>query len=189
MKRTGKTLTLSGQLPTRQFGQQLFRDPHTILEYSNVLDIKRAWRVKDFSCWIQEFGLEFTPMNEPTQFALDVQLSSDDIPNAGDWNNAGDNRAVGWGTLTYYLGNGQYKPQAGFTGSSRMLMNSEYWMMEDHVIQNKLTISSQAMGDAILEGITSGYSLNYVVNLEEWEITPIESIVFNIKGAAQDLSS
>jgi hypothetical protein len=189
MKRTGKTMTLSGQMPERLFGQQMFRDPHTILEYSNVLDIKRAWRVKDFSCWIQELGNEFAGLTEPAQFGLDVQLSSDDIPNDSDWNNAGDNRAVGWGTLTYFLGDGQYKPALGFSGVSRMLMNSEYWMMDDHVVQNKLTISAGASGSAQLEGVTTGYTLNYIVNLEEYDITPVESIIFNIKSKAQDISS
>lgn len=189
MKRTGKTLTLSGQMPPRLFGQQLFRDPHTILEYSNVLDVKRAWRVRDFSVWIQESANDFIGLTGPQQFGLECQLSSDDIPNAADWNNAGDNRAVGWGNLTYFLGDGQYKPAVAYQGSSKMLMNSEYWMMEDHIIQNKLTISAQALGAAGLEAVTNGYTLNYIVNLEEWDITPIESIVFNIKSKAQDLSS
>jgi len=99
MKRTGKTLTLSGQMPKRLFNQQLFRDPKTILEYSNVLDINKAWKVKDCRCWIQETGLELGPISENATFGLDVQLSSDDIPNNNAWNNAGDNRAIGWGTL------------------------------------------------------------------------------------------
>lgn len=188
MKRTGKTLTLSGQMPERSFGAALQVEPHTILEYANVLDIKRAWRVKDFHCWIQQQGNDFAGQTVGTQFGMNVQLSSDDIPNANDWNNAGDNRAVGWGALSYFFADGQYKPQS-FTGTSLMLMNSEYWMMEDHVIQNKLTISASAAGNGALEGITTRYKLNYIVNLEEFDITPVESIVFNIKSKAQDLSS
>jgi hypothetical protein len=101
MKKTGKTLTLSGQLRKRLFLEQLFRDPKTILEYSNVLDINKAWKVKDFRCWIQETGTELGGITENATFGIDVQLSTDDIPNSGDWNNAGDNRAIGWGTLSY----------------------------------------------------------------------------------------
>jgi len=187
MKRTGKTLTLSGQMPKRLFGSPLNRDPHTILEYSNVLDINKAWKVKDFRVWIQENGVEFGATTQPTQFGLDTQLSTDNIPNQNDWNNAGENRAIGWGTLTYYLGDGQYKPQS-FTGFSRMLINSEYFMHPDHLIQNKLTISAAALGNSILEGL-DGYTLNYIVYLEEYDITPIESIVFNIKSKAQDLAN
>ena len=90
MKLTGKTLTLSGQMPKRSFNQQLFRDPYTILEYANVLDINKAWRLKDFKCWIQEDGRDLGVMTENATFGLDVQLSTDDIPNSADWNNAGD---------------------------------------------------------------------------------------------------
>ena len=188
MKKTGKTLTLSGQMPPRLFGEQLFRNPHTILEYANVLDINKAWKVKDFKCWIQETGNELAKPSttECGVFGMDVQLSTDDIPYSKDWNNAGDNRAIGWGTLSYYLTNGVYKPQS-FSGFSRMLMHSEYFMHPDHLVQNKLTISAAALGNSIIENLNR-YTLNYIVYLEEYDITPIESIVFNIKGKAQDLS-
>ena len=189
MKKTGKTLTLSGQMPKRTFTQQLFRDPHTILEYSNVLDINKAWKVKDFKCWIQETGIELGTYTNPFTFGLDVQLSTDDIPNSADWNNAGDNRAIGWGTLSYDVEDSSSKNVSVFTGGQRRLMYSEYWMHPDHLIQNKLTVSSQSTGaNATVEGLL-GYTLNYIVYLEEYDITPIESIVFNIKSKAQDLSS
>ena len=187
MKKTGKTLTLSGQMPKRQFGMEMFRNPHTILEYSNVLDINRAWKVKDFRVWIQENDKDLGALTTGAQFGLDTQLSTDIIPNGKDWNNAGENRALGWGTLVYYLGDGQYKPQS-FTGFSRMLMNSEYFMHPDHLVQNKLTISAYAGGNGDVEGLT-GYTLNYIVYLEEYDISPVESIVFNIKSKAQDLAN
>jgi|TARA_R110000822_G_C15310385_1_gene492803 hypothetical protein len=187
MKRTGKTLTLSGQLPTRPFASPLSRDPHTILEYANVLDLSRAWKVKDFSCWIQETALEMG-LNKLAAIGIDVQLSTDLIPNTADWNNAGENRAIGWGTLSYFVTQGNYKPDNPQAGFARLLMNSEYWVLPDHVVQNKLTISAQAPGSSDLEA-AAGYTLNYVVNLEEVEITPIESIVYNIKSKAQDLAN
>lgn len=187
MKITGKTLTLSGQLPLRPFQQGLFRDPHTILEYANVLDISKAWRVKDFRCWIQGTALEMG-LGKEAAIAMDVQLSTDDIPNGPDWNNAGENRAVGWGTLSYWITQANLKPSSTIAGMARMLMNSEYWVLPDHVVQNKLTISASAPGSSDLEAST-GYILNYIVNLEELDITPIESIVYNIKSKAQDLSS
>jgi len=69
-----------------------------------------------------------------------------------------------------------------------MLLNSEYFMHPDHLVQNKLTISAQGTGgNSVIEGLT-GYTLNYIVYLEEYDITPSESIIFNIKGKAQDLS-
>lgn len=187
MKKTGKTLTLSGQLRKRLFLEQLFRDPKTILEYSNVLDINKAWKVKDFRCWIQETGTELGGITENATFGIDVQLSTDDIPNSGDWNNAGDNRAIGWGTLSYALSDTYAGKTQSFTGVQRMLLNSEYFMHPDHLIQNKLTLSAQGTGaNQAVENLT-GYTLNYIVYLEEYDITPIESIVFNIKGKAQDV--
>ena len=186
MKRTNRTMTLSGQMPKRLFGAGLQRDPYTILEYANVLDISKAWKLLDFKCWIQEDGLELGITAAPYQFGLDVQLATDTIPVASMWNNAGDNRAVGFGTLTYYVGDGQYKGLP-FTGASRMLINSEYFMKDDHVIQNRLDISASAKGSSDVESL-DGYTLNYIVNLEEVDITPTESIVYNIKSKAQDLS-
>lgn len=185
MKATGKTLTLSGEMPQRQFGELLFRDPHTILEYANVMDINKAWKVKDFRCWIKGTCTDMG-INKEACTGLDVQLSTDDIPYSADWNNAGDNRGIGWGTLSYWFTQSNIKvstPQAGF---ARMLMNSEYFMHPDHLVQTKLTISAQATGNSDLEGAT-GYVLNYIVYLEEFDITPTESIIYNIKGKAQDI--
>ncbi len=53
MKGTGKTLTLSGTLPPKLFYSQLFRDPHPVLEYSNVLDLTKAWKIKEVKCRLQ----------------------------------------------------------------------------------------------------------------------------------------
>lgn len=187
MKRTGKTLTLSGQMPKRPFSQQLFRDPHTVLEYANVLDINRAWKVKKFSTWIQETATEMGAFTSPFTFGLDVQLSTDEIPVANDWNNAGDNRAIGWGTLSYDVEDSSSKNVALFTGGQRRLMYSEYWLHPDNIVQNKLTISAQSTGgNAVVESL-DGYTLNYIIELEEVEITPVESIVFNIKSQGQSL--
>lgn len=187
MKRSGKTLTLSGQMPLRNFQTPLETDPHTILEYANVLDINKAWKVKDFRCWIAGTAADMG-LNKEVAIGMDVQLSTDDIPNGPDWNNAAENRAIGWGSLSYWVTQSNIKvltPQAGY---ARMLMNSEYWMHPDHLVQNKLTISAQAPGSTDLEAST-GYVLNYIVYLEEYDISPVESIVFNIKGKAQNVSN
>jgi len=188
MKKTGKTLTLSGQMDKRLFLTQFFRDPKTILEYSNVLDLKKAWKVKDFRCWIQETGTQLGAITENATFGIDVQLSTDDIPNSNDWNNAEENRAIGWGTLSYALSDTYAGKTNAFNGVQRMLLNSEYWMHPEHLVQNKLTISAQGTGaNAQIEGL-DGYTLNYIVYLEEYDITPDESIIFNIKGKAQNVS-
>jgi len=189
MKKTGRTLTLSGQMPKRPFPFLLNRNPHTVLEYANVLDINRAWKVRKFSTWIQETALEMGAYSNPFTFGLDVQLSTDEIPTPKDWNNAGDNRAIGWGTLSYDVEDSSSKNVGNFTSGQRRLMYSEYWLHPDNIIQNKLTISSQSTGgNPTVEGL-DGYTLNYLIELEEVEISPVESIVFNIKGQGQSLDS
>ena len=92
MKRTGKTLTLSGLLPAKLFGSQIFRDPVTILEYSNVLDITRAWKVKDVRCFLKSNALELGFL-EDCLINVRYQMNTDDIPNSNDWYNAGANRS------------------------------------------------------------------------------------------------
>jgi len=166
---------------------ELDRDPHTILEYSNVLDINRAWRVLDFKAWIQEdtAQLGFTI---PGLIGFDVQLSTDEIPNSNDWNNAGENRALGWGTFGYNCMDCTYDLRAGFTGAPRILMPGDYFMHPDRIVQNKLTIGAAGSGaDALVEN-KPGYTMNYIVYLEEVEISPQESIIYNIKSKAQDIS-
>lgn len=181
-------MTLSGQLPKRPFGKKLESDPHTILEYSNVLDINRAWKVKEFKCWIQE-DVEALAFTIPGYIGFDVQLSTDEIPSASMWNNAGENRALGWGTFGYNCADNTYDLRAGFTGAPRILMPGDYFIHPDHVVQNKLTISAVGEGADNLVENKPGYTMNYIVYLEEVEITPNESIIFNIKSKAQDLET
>jgi len=120
-------------------------------------------------------------------FTVDCQLSTDNIPSNLMWNNAGDNRAIGWGNLAYNANRAAYKPMTPAGEIPRSLDNSTYWLHPDHVIQNKLTISAHAFGSNASENAT--YVLNYLVELEEVEISPTESIVFNIKSKAQDLET
>lgn len=187
MKRTGKLMTLSGQMPKRLFDEPLFRNPHTVLEYSNVLDINRAWRVLDFRCWIQEdvSDLGFT---EAGLLSFDVQLNTDEILNPVAFNNAGDNRAVGFGNMLYSVSDGMYKPGFAFTGGTRGIMNQEYFIHPDRIVQNKLILCATGDGAQALTENKPGYTMNYMIYLEEVDITPTESIVYNIKSKAQDIS-
>lgn len=190
MKRTNRTMTLAGTTPRKLFGSQLFRDPITILEYSNVLDINKAWRIKSMRCWIKDTLQE---MSIPSDCNINIryQLNTDDIPYSGDWFNAGDNRAICFGTTAYSLNGYAWKPAGAFSGSGVALLNEEVFIKPEHIIQNKLTLGYMGIGpqDVVESASTVGYSLNYLVELEEWDITPVESIIFNIKAKAQDLSS
>ena len=92
MKRTGKTLTLSGLLPAKRFGSPIFALPEPILEYSNVLDIKRAWKVKDVRCFLKSDALDMG-FTQDCLINFRFQLNTDEMPNRNDWYNAGDFRS------------------------------------------------------------------------------------------------
>ena len=122
-------------------------------------------------------------------FNLDVQLSTDNMTGPvreGYWN-AGDNRAIGWGFKTYTAYNYPYK-HSGYTPAGLCCRFTEEILQPNHIIQNFLQIAASIKGGGVgTENFP--FNVNYVIELEEWDITPIESIVFNIKGKAQDISS
>ena len=188
MKATGKTLVLSGLLPSKLFGSAVFRDPVTILEYANVLDISRAWKVKSFRCWLKSTVAEMNFLHD-CKLAFRYQLNTDDIPNSPDWFNAGDNRAIAWGTTAYdCIGEGI--KNLAYSGAGTQLLNEEIFLQPDHIVQNKLVIGYQGVGpQLVVEAAANQYQLNYIIELEEWDITPTESIFHNIKSKAQDLSN
>lgn len=189
MKATGKRLVLSGLLPAKLFWNPLERDPVTILEYANVLDITRAWKVKSFRCWLKSNVADMGFAGD-CKLNFRYQLNTDDIPYAPDWFNAGDNRAIAWGTTAYDCLQDGIKAGPPFTGAGAQLTNEEVFFQPDHIVQNKLVIGYTGIGpQAIVEAASNSYELNYIIELEEWDITPTESIFHNIKSKAQDLSN
>ena len=188
MKRTNRTMTLSGMMEGGQMGGDMHRFTKVILEYSNVLDINRAWRVKDFKFWLAS-NVNEIGFTDDAIFNLDVQLSTDEMTGPirdGYWN-AGDNRAIGWGFKTYSAYNYPYK-HAGYTPAGICCRFTEEILTEDHIIQNYLQIAASVKGGGVGTE-NKPYNVNYIVELEEWDITPVESIVFNIKSKAQDIEN
>jgi len=191
MKRTNRTMTLAGTTPEIVFTSEMHRQPLTILEYSNVLDISKAWRVKNFRVWIKSSQMEMDLL-EDCLLNLKYQLNTDDMDTG--WFNIGDNRTIGMGTTAYNVSGYGYNPSKtvtlGFTGAGVQLMNEEVFMKAEHVVQNKLVLGVQVIGpQAVVEAHSNTYTCNYLVELEEYDITPTESIIFNIKAKGQDLSS
>jgi len=187
MKRTGKTLTLSGQIPRQQINQDLGQAPHTILEYSNVLDINKAWKVSTFRVWIHEGDGGELALTDDAYITLRAQLNTDEMPAINSmWNNAGENRALGWSNTLYNSLAPGYRLGV-YANSGMGIVNQSYFIHPDHLIQNKLIIACDAKGGQSTEN--AFFTCNYIVYLEEYDITPTESIIFNIKGKGQDLSS
>jgi hypothetical protein len=182
MKDNQGTMVLSGVLEDVVYGE-FITNVKTILEYSNVLDITKAWRVKDFKVWLKSTPEEIGIANWGNM-AIRCQLNTDDLGRESWWN-AGDNRAIAFMEVSYGLNSYNDKQSFG-QPTPPNFRNSDYYMQPDHIIQNRLDIAASVM---FPESSGMPVELNYIIYLEEVNISPIESIVFNIKSKAQDLSS
>ena len=184
MKDTDKTMTLAGTIEGIQFNRAMLNT--TILEYTNVLDISRAWKVKSFSCWMAS---KWDDMSLAADALLDLRfsLATDAVAVPADYWKAGDNRIIGFKEVAYNMSENLYKAPAGYTGAPAQNVNVETYMKPNHIIQNRLDIAYGGRGSFVVE--SSYFDFNYIIELEEVTVTPTESIVFNIKSAAQDLEN
>ncbi|GAI76173.1 unnamed protein product [marine sediment metagenome] len=154
-----------------------------ILEFSNVLDITKAWRVKDVKVWMKSEPTDIGIANYGNM-SIRYQLNTDEMSRGQFWD-AGDNRAIAFGEIAYGLNSYNDKQAFGLPVSANLRQYANY-VQPDHIIQNQLDLCASIIfpesGGLVVE-------LNYIVYLEEIQITPTESIIFNIKGKAQDLET
>jgi len=187
MKRTGQTLTLSGQLPELPAGKDILFAPQPILEYGNVLDINRAWKVVSYRVWLSERDGAQLGLTDEAMLTLYTQLNTDTIqPSIHLGNNAEINRAIAWSNTLYNCTVPSYKT-GSYSNSGVGIVNQAYFIKPEHIVQNNLILATQLQGGGSSENAT--YKLNYIVYLEEYEISSAESIIFNVKSKGQDLSS
>lgn len=173
MKTTGKRMTLRGQIPNCQFDEWNTRN---VLDYANVLDIKKAWRVVYFMQWLGDYPSRDSP-SSGLEWSLNGILSTDDLPVVES--DARDNRQIAWSNQLYSAG-------GKVTGAySDGLMNEQYVIDPDHIIQKRLDINFLPQGGTTFESLF--VDVNFIVYLEEIEITPNESIISTIKQSAQNL--
>jgi len=184
MKETRKRLTLRGSIDvTVNAGFSVNGSP--ILEYANVLDLKKAWKVEGYAVW--PVDLRNGVGSEKGHFSLESFLATDrnivDIATVEIANNTEDNRQFAWGNTLVNL-----DPVSKATTNATQSVEAEhYWIDPDHLIQDELNIYVSAGCGDFWEGLVK--KINYIVYLREVEITPAESIVQNIKGKSQDLST
>jgi len=184
MKTTAKTMTLADTIYQTQFNRTMVNK--TILEYTNVLDIGKAWKVISFDCWLSS-GIESMGINANSLLDFRFSLATDDVADPLDYWHSGDNRVIGFKEVAYACSEDYYKPLS-FTGAPTQNLNVETYMKPNHIIQTRLDIAFSGTGSgAIVE--SNYFDFNYIIHLEEIEITPTESIVYNIKSKGQDLSS
>ena len=175
MKKTGRTLTLRGT--TEPFLCSTDWYSENILDYANVLDITKAWRLRWFEVWPVE-SLSLSSPGTGMETALESIISTE-LP-AALQNRADDNRLVAWSNQAYSLGG---KTQ----GANAMgILGHQVIIDPDHVIQKELNISFRMLGGSDFENTTT--MANYIVYLEEVQITATESIVSTIKQSAQSLN-
>ena len=173
MKTTGKRMTLRGQIPDCRFDQW---ETKNILDYVNVLDISKAWRVVYYMHWLGDYpSRDSTGLGQ--EWSLNGILSTDDL--AVVESNANDNRQIAWSNQLYSTGG----KVAGAYGDG--LMQEQYVIDPDHIIQKRLDINFLPQGGTSMESLF--VDVNFIVYLEEIEITANESIISTIKQSAQNI--
>lgn len=174
MKRTGKTLTLRGT--TEGFrGVDWYSE--NILDYANVLDINKAWKIRWFEVWPVD-SLSLSSTGSGYEISLDSILSTE-LP-ANNRNRSDDNREIAWSNQCYSMGG----KAAG--ANAQGILGQQVVIDPDHIIQKELNISFRVLGGTVFENIDM--KANFIVYLEEYQITANESIVSTIKQSAQSLN-
>jgi len=175
MKSTGRTLTLRGTSEAFKASTDYHTD--NILDYANVLDINKAWKIRWFEVWPVQ-SLSLSAPGSGYEVSVESILSTEDILNIQ--NRADDNRLIAWSNQTYSMGG----KTAG--ANSQGIIGQQVVVDPDHVIQKELNISFRVLGGTIFEN--TDVNMNFIVYLEEVDITPTESIMFTIKQSAQSLN-
>ena len=174
MKSTGKTLTLRGT--TDEFrGVDWYSE--NILDYANVLDISKAWRVRWFEVWPVD-SLSLAVSGSGLETSLEALLSVE-LP-APVQNRADDNRLIAWSNQSYHQGG----KTVGANGQG--ILGHQVVIDPDHIIQKELNISFRFLGGSNFEN--TPIKVNYIIYLEEMQITPSESIISTIKTSAQSMN-
>jgi len=175
MKSTGRTLTLRGTMEPFK-GNGDFHSEN-ILDYSNVLDISKAWKLRYCQVWFVDSPTRTTYMGGQEN-SLAIVLSTE-LP-APVQNRADDNRLIAWINQCYSAGG----KVTGANGHG--MLNEQVVIDPDHIIQKELNISMQYLSGTA--GENTDVEVNYIVYLEEVQITPTESIISTIKQSAQSLN-
>jgi len=175
MKMTGKTLTLRGTMDSASMNGDFIVE--NILDYANVLDISKAWRLRWFEVW--PFRLVGTPGFAKDAISIETVLLTDSV-GPPDYNRADDNRQIAWGNQSYYGGHQTTSTSSGFVAGQNIVD-------PDHIIQKRLDIAFRSLCSSASEN--SAIDINYIVYLEEVEITANESIISTIKGSGQNIEA
>tara|TARA_B100000530_G_C15919661_1_gene472654 strand:+ start:1285 stop:1818 length:534 start_codon:yes stop_codon:yes gene_type:complete len=177
MKFTGNNLTLRGtasDIPANGSYKNF-----TILDYANVLDINKGWRVR----WIEILPTTLKGQSD-TRLSIDSILATDDIGSSGPDQVFEDNRQIGWTKDHYLIGKDGAQQIAN---DVQGYLASKIIIDPDHIIQRRLDINLKVLGANAAEAEL--YRINYIVYLEEVTLSANEAIISNIKSVAQDVDN
>jgi len=186
MKDTKRRLTLRGSIDA-VVNAGFTQNGESILEYANVLDLKKAWKVDGYAVWPVGWRPGFLAEATTQSASIESFLATDgnitDSATVTIANNARDNRQIAWGNSYLSLGSGDKSTSL----KNQTIRDQHYWIDPSHVVQNDLRLFLRLGASSDYEGQTK--KINYIIYLREVELTPSESIIQNIKSQAQDLSS
>ena len=165
---------------------------HVVFAYESR-DQTKSWRIKEIQCWLN-------PMVESggdNRAILNYCLSTDfltppaslgpsDLRIYAEQFNAEDNRGIAWGMTDYqnrdaavtdFRVPGQGIIPFGMIADGRRAVN--------YLILNVLTASE---GSAISASGAGKNTINYRILMEEINVSPMESILHQVRGVSQDVS-
>jgi len=145
-------------------------------------DLTRGWKVKRFHLWFtdphawngaSERGLQFCAIFGKLQTDEESTTTMD----------ASDNREFAWLTNTYQL-----NQSLGQTGQTNPLIQRDVNQVVDmdHVIVRELLLTLGMFTSSDHESVLM--DISYLVEIEEFKVTPTETILQIVKGTGQSVS-
>tara|TARA_R100000781_G_scaffold106559_1_gene70607 strand:- start:1324 stop:1863 length:540 start_codon:yes stop_codon:yes gene_type:complete len=178
---TSKTYTIRGTLTVAD--NAIMDYPLNILTYSSP-DRTKAWKIRKWWMWPKNVRAEIG--SQDGQFQLNAALTTDSwlINDAETITDVSENRNCGWLSAGYSIRHG--------AGASDFLADQsrgdipEGIIDEDRLITDRLYIVAQTTSES---GTSPSREWNYMVVVDAVKVTPLESVVQQLKGVGQDLEN
>jgi len=145
-------------------------------------DLTRGWKVKRFHLWFTDPHAWTGASERGTQFAAIFGKLQTDVQTSTVMD-ASDNREFGWLTNTYQLNHSR----AQVAQTNPLIQRDVNIVMDmDHVIVRELFLTLGMYTSSDHEG--SLMDISYLVEIEEFKVTPTETILQIVKGTGQSVS-
>lgn len=174
-----KTFSLRG---TYDIADNALGQHHNIFDYVSP-DRKRAWKIVE--AWIFPKDLRAEIGGSDGQFCIQAHLSTDTWTLAAfdEIVDVSDNRQCAWSTSQYVLraaGTDFIAPANGIPDCGAFVCDP------DTIVVKELYIAAAVSSESTTSPTRAW---NYVIILEEIKVTPSQSILQQVKGIGQDITS